>query len=306
LIWPKTLIFIFLFLHFDLHAQEMMLDGWKYFKTEDEVLDRIIDKHIPVISIENPENREAFKEKIKDWNPQISNWARIDFLQSVNIKVQTRIFEFAYGYHLYDSSEEFNSNEKIETKNFGPTFDVRYTIVHSLNLFSYYNYKMLRKNNYTHDENKATYSFPFNHSFEAGIFYRNKFSRWGWKFSGAREELSFVSYNNLLYRNYGAILAHLQVTTNTIYWAGGTLSYRFPFLKKGGYLNLSYYRAVIGDKELEDGTFEENIKGDKASFNLKYYFLGRFWLNFYYQMVILKGNTEIQQAQYGLYLGHSL
>lgn len=279
-------------------------DDWV---SEEAAMDWVIKRYIPIISIEHPDDIEKFRKKLKEWNPRIKNWKKIKAFTPINVYRKTPIWDISFGFHAYSNSEDLlDDNSTIDTKTFGPTLDMKATFTHNLSTFSYVNLKVLKKNDLELVENNTQYSFPVNYSLRVGIFSQPQFSPWTWEASLEREELSFMSFNNKVYRIRAIILRNLQVSENVLYWGTVGFGRRFSINKKGLYINLNAGYSAFGTKKLDDGSLKEDVTGLKFMGSAKYYLIQRVWVMGYGQVTGYEGNTGTLQQQFGTYLGYTL
>ncbi len=279
-------------------------DDWV---SEEAAMDWVIKRYIPIISIEHPTDMKRFRTKLREWNPQIKNWKKIKAFTPINVYRKTPLWDVSLGFHTYDNSEELIAESStIDTKTFGPTLDVKATFTHSLSLFSYVNFRALKKNNLDLRDNGRQYSFPVNYSVRYGVFGQNQFSPWTWEASLEYEQLSFMSFNNKLYRVKSIILRNLQVSETQMVWGTVGFGRRFTFNKRGVYLNLLGGYSAFGSKSLDDGSLKEDVVGYKFMGSLKYYFVHRMWIMGYAQITQYEGNTGTLQQQLGTYIGYTL
>lgn len=276
------------------------------FEKEDDSLDFIIKHSIPVISLEAPKDRETFKKKLKLWNPHIRDWTSVGGWENINVYHKSPLWEVALGYHYYDNEEKLAEGGVITTSNSGPTLDLRATWVHDLSIFSYLNYKLLQKNDFTVENQEKIYSFPVNHSLEYGWRYQSPFSPIGFNLALGWEQYSFISFNSDRFRIKAIIEQNLQVSTSEIFWLLPSLDFRFSVYGKGGYIRLGAGVSALGKKELDDGAKSEDVSSFRGIFSYKQFIHSRWWIQTYMQYANLSGETESTQGQYGLYLGYSL
>lgn len=279
-------------------------DDWV---SEEAAMHWVIKRYIPIISVEHPTDMERFRTKLREWNPQIKNWKRIKAFTPINVYRKTPLWDVSLGFHTYDNSEELIAESStIDTKTFGPTLDVKATFTHSLSFFSYINLRALKKTNLDLKESGKSYTFPVNYALRAGVFSQNQFSPWTWEASLEYEQLSFMSFNNKLYRVRSIILRNLQVSESQMVWGTVGFGRRMTFNKRGLYLNLLGGYSAFGSKSLDDGSLKEDVVGYKFMGSLKYYFVHRMWIMGYGQLTRYEGNTGTFQQQLGTYIGYTL
>ncbi|GAB4023604.1 MAG: hypothetical protein Fur0010_26820 [Bdellovibrio sp.] len=273
------------------------------FKTEDEVLDFIVREYIPIISLERPYDREQMKQNLKMWNPHIKDWTAITVQTKINVYKKRYLYDLHFGYHTYDNTEKLPGNGAINTKNFGPTMSLRITRTKDINAFTYYEYRLLKKNDFRLLDNNKLYSFPANHNLEMGYNWGPRRSNWSLGFGLAYEQISYLSFNNERFRVKSIILDNLQVSTVESFWATADLNYRIPFIPYGTYLSLQYGHSLWAKKSLDDGSLEETMSGQKLEGSLKFYFWRQMWFKIYYLSIFTSANTQIDHTQIGTHLG---
>ncbi|MCO4793651.1 MAG: hypothetical protein KC493_08070 [Bacteriovoracaceae bacterium] len=274
--------------------------------SEEAAIDWVIKRYIPIISIEHPKDINRFRNQLREWNPRIKNWKKIKSWTPINVYHKNPVWDVSLGFHTYSNSEELIvESATIDTKTFGPTLDVRATFTHSLTFFSYINYKMLKKNNLDLSNPNKSYSFPVNHTFTFGIYNHPKFTNWTWEANVEREELSFISFNNKIYRIKTKILQNLQVSKNSLYWVHAGLGWRFTINDRGNYINLLGGYSALGTKKLDDGNLKEDVTGFKFHGSWKSYIVHRMWIKGYAQITRYEGVTGTFQQQLGFYTGYT-
>lgn len=273
------------------------------FKTEGEVLDFIVQEYIPIVSLERPYDRKLMKENLKKWNPHIKDWLNITVQDKINVYKKKYLYDLHFGYHTYDNTETLPDAGAINTKNFGPTMSLRITKTKDLNAFTYYEYRLLKKNDFRLLDNDKVYSFPANHNLEFGYNWGPRRSNWSFGFGLAYEEVSYLSFNNERFKVKSLILDNLQVSTVKNFWGTIDLNYRIPYIRYGTYLTLKFGNSFWAKKALDDGSLEESMSGKKVEGSLKFYFWRQMWFKAYYLSIFTAGNTQIDHTQVGSHIG---
>lgn len=284
-------------------AQDIVAIYKPQFKTEDEVLDFIVREYIPTISLERPHDRELIKRQLKAWNPHIKDWTNLNVQDRINVYKKRYLYDIHFGYHTYDNYETLAEGGTINTKNFGPTMSLRITRTKDINAFTYYEYRLLKKNDFLLLDNQKVYSFPANHNFEMGYNWGPRRSNWSFGFGLAYEEVSYLSFNNEVYKVKSIILDNLQVSTVKAVWGTIDLNYRIPFIPYGTYLSLQYGHSLWAKKALDDGALSETMSGQKVEGSLKFYFWKNMWFKAYYVSIFTSANSKIDHTQIGSHIG---
>lgn len=273
------------------------------FKSEDEVLEYIIDEHIPVITIEHPNDRELTKKYLKLWNPHIHDWRNFGDYDKINIYKRRVLYDLSLGYHLYDNREKLSDSNSINTQNIGPTFAFRLSQTRGLNSYNYYEFRLQKKDNFILAENGEKYSFPMNHGVTLGYNWGPKKSFAQLGFGLSYEEISYLSYNNETYQDRQSVLENLEVATVKAFWGSIEMSYRVPYFSYGTYLSIQYGESLLAHKSLPNDVLREHMKAYKVECSLKFYFWNKFWMKAYSLIVKSQANTSIDHNQQGIYLG---
>ncbi len=277
----------------------------KRFKTEDKALEFMIRNSIPVMSLESPSDIERFKKLLRIWNPHIKDWRKLDSWENVYVYRENPIYDVSVGYHFYDNNEQLDTGGNIITENRGPTFDLRLNFIHSLEWQSYFNYKLMKKNNFQLANSQRIYNFPINHNLEYGMSYRPQFSNFSYGLALGWQQFSFMSFNNERYNILRIIEQNLQVSLTEVFWLIPSVSYRFSIFKHGSYLTLAAGYSPLGTKSLDDNSKKEDVTSFKWNINFKQYLQSNLWIKLYYQDSQMDGATKTNQVQYGGFIGLS-
>ncbi|PIP94091.1 MAG: hypothetical protein COW00_16895 [Bdellovibrio sp. CG12_big_fil_rev_8_21_14_0_65_39_13] len=295
--------YVFLIISKALFAQDMVELYKAQFKTEDQVLDYLVREYIPTISLERPHDRELLKQQLKAWNPHIKDWTDIRVQDKINVYKKKYFYDIHFGYHAYDNTEKLIGNGAINTKNFGPTASLRITHTKDINSYTFFEYKLLKKNDFLLLDNNKIYAFPANHNFEVGYNRGPRRSSWSFGVGAAYEEVSYLSFNNERFKVKSIILDNLQVSTVRSAWGTIDVSYRIPFIRYGTYLTLQFGRSFWSEKALDDGSLKERMSGQRVEGILKFYFWKNMWIKAYYMAIQTQGNTKIDHTQTGAHVG---
>lgn len=278
----------------------------KRFKTEDEALEFIIQHSIPVLSLQAPSDIERFKHFLREWNPHIKDWAKMGAWEEIYVKRKNPIYDLSFGYHFYRNTETLSRGGAIFTENRGPTFDLKINFIHTLEWRSYFNYKLMKKNNIQLVYLDRIYTFPINHSFEYGVAYEPQFSAFSYGMAVGWQQFSFLSFNSDKYKIQRYIEQNLQVSSSQVVWFIPEVNYHYSTFGHGSYITLAMGYSPIGTKSLDDGSKKESITSSKWRISYKQYIKSNLWFKSYYENNTMKGNTVTVQGQYGLFVGLSL
>lgn len=295
---------LLLLLSFDLFASSVYMPQG-YFTKEEQVLDYVVDNYIAPNSIEAPGNREEFKMMLKEWNPQIDDWTAIKPKSAIHVQQKSPIWDLSFGFNVFINTEKLNNGQEVELTTMSELVSLQASFFHRIKLSSFVRLTYEYKNDYTVAETEETISFPATYNMEYGLFYSNPKSSWAFHASLEKERTSFISFNDKDNVYYDEILANLQIANMDIYWANVGFRYRIPTEYRGFYLVADFGQSIYGTKKLKDGSIDETVTAQKAKGGLKYYFLGKLWIQGFAQYLYMKTRTEATSLQYGVQTGYT-
>lgn len=288
-----------------MYAQEQkVLIPQSLLKNEDAVLEYIIDEMKIEGSIADLNDKEAIKENLREWNPQIRDWKELSSGMTLNIRQKIWGLNFSYGVQSLLTTTTFPNESSTEI------LDVEYVWAADAFYYPWSFFKILFNIRQGSRQDLDYRGEPLYYSDDKTLMFEGGFELSWYKLRPVltveRKEVSYFFPRDSITDD----ISTLKEARATFQFANFGFNYYFSILKKGSIVSLIGGKSLQGKKKIID-VEEKTVSAYKFFFAYRQYLWNWFWMEGGYRRFIMKdqaSSSEVSkstQEMYSFNLGYT-